>query len=145
MPDEDVMSGGDIPPRRWDDIVREVTVQVRDAVPQALVPYRITVEETARDVAQLKTVVFGSPALGVRGMVERMGAVEGKLDTLIDGQTRREEDWRAVRAFLDQESDRQVLLRSLKRTAEITRWVVVFLGSVIGVVVGLNALGVLHL
>lgn len=105
----------DMQPRRWDDIVREIEVRIPTAVQQGLVPYRITVEETARDVAQLKTVVFGAPNLGVRGMVERMGALETKIDTLIEGQTQREEDWKAMRAFLNHEKERQAVQQAIKR------------------------------
>ncbi len=122
---------GDMPsgePRRWDDIAQLIDARIPPAVKQEITPYRITVEETARDVAQLKTVVFGSTALGVRGMVERMGAMEGKIDTL-----------------LDQGKERQVILHSLWRTAEITRWIVVFFGSVAGLIIALNALGLIHL
>lgn len=114
--------------RRWDDVVREIGAQVQPAVSQALVPYRLTVEETARDVTKLKTVVFGDTALGLRGLVGRLEAMELKLD-----------------ALLDQGKERQVMLHGLWRTAEITRWIVVFLGSVLGVAVALNALGVIHL
>lgn len=118
--------------RRWDDVIREIDlrldVRVPPAVQQGLVPYRLTVEETARDVAQLKIVVFGNPAIGVRGLVDRFRTFEEKLDTI-----------------LEQSKERQVMLRGLTRTAEVTRWIVVFLGSVAGLIIALNALGVIHL
>ena len=101
--------------RRWEDIERAIDVRMPPAIAQAMTPYRITVEETARNTAQLMTVVFGSPSLGVRGMVERMGALEMKIDTLIDGQMQREKDWEQMRAFLGLETERQAVQKAIRR------------------------------
>jgi len=124
--DEDAMPSGE--PRRWDDIAQMIDARIPPVVKQEMTPYRLKVEQTAQDVEQLKVVVFGSEALGVRGLVSRLGTMEGKID-----------------ALLDQGKERQAILHSLKSTAEVTRWIVVFIGSVIGVLVGLNALGIIHL
>jgi len=109
------MEHNDVEDRRWDGVIREIEARVPQAVRQAMVEYRLTLDETARNTAQLMTVVFGSPSLGVRGMVERMSALEGKIDTLIKGQEQREEDWKAMRDFLRDEKDRQVIQRAIRR------------------------------
>ncbi len=101
--------------RRWDDLMREIDMRIPPAVRSAMVEYRIVVDETARNTAQLMTVVFGSPSLGVRGMVERMGALETKIDTLIEGQTQREKDWEQMRAFLGHENERKAVQHVISR------------------------------
>lgn len=128
--------------RRWDDVVDEIRSQVPPAVRSAMVDYRITVEETARDVSQLKIVVFGVPSMGVRGMVERMTALEGKIDTLIQGQEQREADWKGMRVFLDQEKERSAIQQVIKRN--IGRFQVL-VGIVGGAIVILNLLQLFHI
>lgn len=109
----------DVDERRWDNVVREIDARVPQAVRQAIAEYRLVLDETARNTAQLMTVVFGSPSLGVRGMVERMSALENKIDTLIRGQEQREEDWKAMRDFLHDEKDRQVIQRAIRRGVNV--------------------------
>lgn len=113
------MEHNDTDERRWDNIIREIDSRVPQAVRQAIAEYRMVLDETARNTAQLMTVVFGSPSLGVRGMVERMSALEGKIDTLIRGQEQREEDWKAMRDFLHAEKDRQVIQRAIRRGVNV--------------------------
>lgn len=113
------MNHDDVDERRWDNIIREIDARVPQAVRQAIAEYRLLLDETARNTSQLMTVVFGSPSLGVRGMVERMSALEGKIDTLIKGQEQREADWRAMREFLNADQERQALQRAIRRSVKI--------------------------
>lgn len=99
---------------------------VRFAIMQAMVPFQIRLERIEADNGRLTRVVFGDELLP--GLVTQMKDIGSKLD-----------------AILKQSNERQVLLRSLTRTAEVTRWIVVFLGSVAGLIIALNALGVIHL
>lgn len=128
--------------RRWDDLMREIDMRIPPAVRSAMVEYRIVVDETARNTAQLMTVVFGSPSLGVRGMVERMGALETKIDTLIEGQTQREEDWKQMRVFLGHEKERQSVQHVIKRNIGRFQALV---GVVGGAIVILNLLQLFHI
>lgn len=107
-------------------------------------------EAMARDVAQLKTVVFGAP--GVRSLVERIDGIEGKIggmedkiDTLLDGQAQRETDWMSMRAFLAQERDRQAVLKAIQRHLGIAAAVLSATATLLGIVGGLVALGVIKL
>lgn len=133
----------DMPQRRWEDITAEISRQVPPAVTQALTPYRLIVEETQRDVSQLKTVVFGSPALGIRGMVERMGAIEGLLRGLLDAQEKREEDWKAMRVFLDADEDRQAVQKALLLWARRAAWGLGVVATVLTILGALVSLGIL--
>lgn len=101
--------------RRWDDYLRELDVRIPAGIAQALTPWRLAHDELVRDVKQLKDVVFGNPPLGLRGMVERMMALESKIDTLIEGQAQREEDWKAMRVFLGHEKERQAVQQAITR------------------------------
>lgn len=145
MPETEDTMPDSLERRRWDDIVREIDVRVPPAVKQEMTPYRLTVEETARHTAQLMTVVFGSAALGVRGMVERMSAMEGKIDKLIDGQEQRATDWKEMRAFLDQDHDRQVLMHGIRRLLVVLVAILGTLGTLVGLLAGLVALGIIKL
>jgi hypothetical protein len=99
---------------------------VRYAIMQAMVPFQLRLERIEEVNSRLSRVVFGDELLP--GLVTQMKDISGKLDTI-----------------MKQSGERQVLLSSLKRTAELTRWIVVFLGSVAGLLIALNALGVIHL
>lgn len=98
-------------------------------------------EKMARDVEQLKIVVFGGP--GVRGMVPRMDALETKIDALLDGQTQRETDWMTMRAFLAQERDRQAVLKAIQRHLGIAAAILSAIATLLGILGGLVALGVI--
>jgi hypothetical protein len=86
--------------RRWEDVQYEIERRVPIAVSQAMTPYRLTVDETYRDVQGLKTVVYGSAAQGIRGVVERMGTIEGKLNTIIDQNEARINQWQGIKTAL---------------------------------------------
>lgn len=128
--------------RRWDDYLRELDVRVPAAIAQAMTPWRLVHDELLRDVKQLKDVVFGNPPLGLRGMVERMVALETKIDTLIDGQQQREEDWKQMRAFLGHEKERQAVQQAIKRGVGLFNVVV---GIFAGVMTILTLLQLFHI
>lgn len=128
--------------RRWDDVIEEINRQVPPAIRQAMVDYRITVEETARDVQQLKIVVFGSPTIGVRGLVDRFGGFEQKLDALLKQTGDREEHWQQMLAFLGRDEERQSLMKAIKRG--VGRANIAF-GLVAGIAALIGLLSVLHI
>lgn len=88
------------PRRRWEDVQREIEFRIPPALAQAMTPYRLAVDEVHRDVQGLKLVVYGNPAQGVHGMVERMGAIEKKLDTVIDQNEARLNQWKGIKAAI---------------------------------------------
>lgn len=65
--------------RRWDDIAASIAV----AVNQAMTPFRLTLDRLDDDVRQLRTTVYGDPAIRQKGLVEMVGGMNDKLDTII--------------------------------------------------------------
>lgn len=82
--------------RRWEDI----RVEIRAAVADAMTPLRLTTDRLDMDVRQLKTTVYGDPALRIRGLVERLEGIESKLDTLIDQSEARLNQWTGIKTAL---------------------------------------------
>lgn len=82
--------------RRWEDVRTEVRAAVNDAV----LTMRLTVDRLDHEVLALKTTVYGDPTRHIRGLAERMAAIEGKLDTLIDQSEARINQWKGVKTAL---------------------------------------------
>lgn len=61
----------------------EVIHQVAAEVRQAMQPYVLTVGRLEDDVQQLKTTLYGNPAIRLIGLVERFDQMDDKLDQLI--------------------------------------------------------------
>lgn len=73
--------------RRWED----VRTEIRAAVADAQLELRLTISRLDRDIQQLRVTVYGDPAIRQAGIVDRldkiegrMGAIEDKIDTLVD-------------------------------------------------------------
>lgn len=131
--------------RRRDDIQTLVKIEVV----QAMTSYTLTVARHESVLEQLQRAVFGDAATGAPGLVKQLGDIGNKLDVLIQQQTTREEDWKAMREFLSREQDREVVLRavatSLKRVGQGFKIVAAGAAGIATIIGLLQLFGVIHL
>lgn len=74
----------------------DVTTEVR----QQMTPYVLKVDQLARDMELLWWTVFGNEKAGQAGLVASMKSIQGKLDTLIELSSARENQWKGIRTAL---------------------------------------------
>jgi hypothetical protein len=89
--------------RRWDDIIAAIAI----AVNQAMTPFRLTLDRLDDELARVKTSLFGDPVYRQAGALDRldkienrMGAMEGKLDQLIQQSQERSAQMTGARKAL---------------------------------------------
>jgi hypothetical protein len=82
--------------RRWDDVRTEIRAAVADAV----LTMRLTLDRLDHEVLSLKTTVYGDPSRRIRGLAERMEAIESKIDTIIDQNEARLNQWKGIKTAL---------------------------------------------
>ena len=131
----------DTPRRKSPDI----EAQVRVAVIQAFVPYELRLGDIEKRQALLYRAVFGDEL--VPGLKKQVEAIDGKVDQLLEQQEARIADWKRMGEFLDREEERQVVMRAVAKAGSRSWKAMVaiagLLGTLVGLVAGLTALGVI--